>query len=274
MSTYSFPYPSLDFAYQGVDFAYMPVTQDLADKMYTDGIRIVGRYLFNQRYPNGKGVSRQECEYYINAGLAIYFYYEINTDDALNGYSRGYTNGLACLSECNYIGVPDGTLIFCTCDTGVTDYQANHVVMDYLQGFIDGTNSNGNRHFKCGIYGGLNVVEAVDNNSINGAKCQAGAWGIEEYSPIEVRQWLIASNISALNLGKIRISNININSSGYASWNGYPVDLVSSPDVTNMWYGEQPQPPTPPEPPVPPTPPTPPVYPTSNMPIWFYLRKF
>ena len=115
MALHDYPYPSYDWGFQGVDFAHIPMTQALADAMYNDGIRIVGRYI----YPTGKGITAQEARYYINAGINIYFYYEVDTSDALGGYNRGLQNGASCLAEAFIAGVPLETQIYCCCDTGV-----------------------------------------------------------------------------------------------------------------------------------------------------------
>ena len=254
MAIYNYPYPSYDWQYQGIDFAYIPVTQALANQMYQDGIRIVGRYLYASRYPNGKGISAQEAQYYLDAGIALFFYYEVDTSDALNGYSRGATNGQACLTECWDLNVPQGTQIYCACDTSVTDAQATGVVMDYLHGFSDQL-----PNYHTGIYGGQNVMNACYSVYPANYRCQAGAWGNQEFEPINVRQWLISNNNRALSDGKIRIDNITIDSNGYASWRGYNVDLVSANRIANMWYSGSPVPPTP--------------EPSSKMPIWFYLKR-
>ena len=118
--------------------------------------------------------------------------------------------------------------------------------------------------YHVGIYGGQNVVSACYSTYPLYNRCQAGAWGNKEFSPIDVRQWLIAGNRQALNDGKIRISNIEINTQGYAFWRGNNVDLCSAPTVQNMWGDSSPTP-TPPAP----TPPTPS---DTKMPIWFYLK--
>lgn len=264
MAFASYPYPSLDYDYQGIDFAglYSPIDQALADQMYADGIRFVGRYLFPQRYPNGKGVTRQEVDYYLNAGLKVFFYYEVDSTDALSGYDGGYQAGLNCLQEANYIGVPIHTNIYCCCDMGVTDTQADGVVMSYLEGFKTAL-----PNYYCGIYGGANVMESAYNHFVNEFRCQAGAWGDLEFSPINVRQWYINTMNLAAHDGKIRISNITIDSNGFAKWRGNPVDILSAGSLATMWNGDIPVPPSPP-------PPVPPETNTDKMPIWFYLRPF
>ncbi|MBO7731197.1 MAG: DUF1906 domain-containing protein [Methanobrevibacter sp.] len=275
MAFTNYPYPSLSWDFQGIDFAMMPVTQTLAINMYNDGIRFVGRYLFSSHYPNGKGITRQEALYYINAGLKIFLYYEVNSTDALGGYSAGLQNGTACLAEAQSIGVPYGTPIYCCCDTGVTDSQASGVVMNYLDGFRDAfayqyfnpdtQEYETEYYYKAGIYGGSNVMSACYNSFPDDFRCQAGAWGDREFTPIDIRQWYIDYNKQAATDEYIRIKNIAIDSSGYATWRGYSVDLCSANDITQMWGDDSPTPT--------PTPPTP--QPTeTSMPIWFYLKKF
>lgn len=280
MAFIEYPYPSLRWDYQGIDFAIMPVTQNLADDMYNDGIRFVGRYLYHQHYPSGKGITTQEAQYYLNAGIAIFFYYEVNSNDALGGYSRGVQNGTACLTEAQSIGVSYGTEIYCCCDMGVTDAQANGVVMQYLDGFKsafeyqvydpDTQSWHTEYYYNIGIYGGSNVIQAAHSNSPDYFLCQAGAWGDKEFSPLDIRQWYINYNRTAANEGRIRLQNIAINSNGYATWRGYSVDLCSARNLTYFWKDVPPTPtPTPPTP----TPPTPQDTP-ADMPIWFYLKKF
>lgn len=253
MSLHSYPYPSYSWNYQGVDFAYIPVTQQLANAMYDDGIRIVGRYLYADRYPNGKGITADEIQYYLNAGISIYFYYEVDSQDALGGYQRGYDNGIDCLAECTDLNVPQGTMIYCCCDTSVTDAQAAGVVMDYLEGFMDALPD-----YNVGIYGGLNVMNACYNSFPNLLRCEDGTLGPEEFSPIDVRQWAIARNLQAEQDGYLRIANVTFDSVGFAQWRGYSIDLVSAPSTANMWGGGSPTPPGPDE----------------AMPIWMYLKLF
>lgn len=256
MSFNSYPFPSLDWQYQGFDYwGLSNLSQSLVDNMYADGVRFVGRYLYAQQYPNGKGISQAEIQMYLNAGISMYFYYEVNSTDALGGFNTGYQNGLDCLAQCVALGVPNGTQIYCCCDTGVSDADANGVVMDYLRGFAAALPL-----YNVGIYGGANVMQACYTALPQNLRCQAGAWGIQEFSPIDVRQWLISSNRQALNDNKIRIANISIDSNGYAYWRGNNVDLVSADTLTNMWGNGSPTPPTPTE--------------RTSMPIWFYLKPF
>lgn len=251
MAVYNYPFPSYTWPYKGIDFAYLSgISAQLAQDMVADGISFVGRYLFSSQYPNGKGISRQEAEFYLNAGLAIFLYYEVNAGDALGGYNAGVANGQNAYALATDLGVPQGTPIICCCDTSVTDQQASGVVLQYLEGFtseILGYNS--------GIYGGLNVVEACYNAHPGLWRVQAGAWGSQEFSDIDVRQWYIPRNIDAQNDGYVSISNVTIDANGYASWRGHSVDLISAPSLQYMWNG-QPAP-----------------QPKSKMPIWFYLKK-
>ena len=268
MALFNYPYPSLDWDYQGFDFAYPPanMSQQIADDMYADGVRFVGRYLYGDQYPAGKGISATEAQYYLNAGIKIYLYYEVVTTDALQGYAKGVQNGTIANNLASAMGIPIGTQIYCCCDTGVTDAQANGVVMDYLYGFASMMPD-----YNVGIYGGQNVMDACYNTYPTLYRIQAGAWGYQEFSPINIRQWFLGTNNQAMRDGKIRISNITIASNGYAYWKGHNVDLTSADTLDNMWGDPSPTPPTPPSPP--PVPPEP--QPDDNkMPIWMYLRQY
>ena len=250
---YSYPYPSYNWAYQGFDFWGMPMNDTIAGEMYADGVRFVGRYLYADRYPNGKGITPAEAQCYLNAGIRIFFFYEVDAGDALGGYDAGYANGNACLAQAQDLNVPLGTQIYCCCDTGVTDAQAAGVVMQYLDGFADALPD-----YNTGIYGGENVMIACYNQFSQNYRCQAGAMGWNEFDPINIRQWMIAHNQQAQSDGYIRIQNVTIDSSGYAYWRGTNVDLLSADDLTNMW-GSGPVPPTPDD---------------QGMPLWFYLKLF
>ena len=258
MPLHRYPYPSYRWGYQGFDYAGMPnLDQSLVADMYADGVRFVGRYLYASQYPNGKGISAAEAQLYLDAGIRIFLYYEVNTTDALGGYDRGHTNGLNALAQCQQLSVPIGTQIYCCCDTAVTDAQAAGVVMDYMQGFADALPV-----YNTGIYGGTNVVQACYNAFPNNYRCQAGAWGSHEFDPINVRQWFLGANNSAYNDGLINIANITIDANGYAYWRGVNVDLCSAPNLDNMWGDGSPTPPTPPGP----------GPESTEMPIWFYLK--
>lgn len=264
MSFIQYPFPSYSWSYQGFDYAGIyPLDSTVVQQMYDDGVRFVGRYLFAQQYPNGKGISAAEAQLYLNVGIRIFLYYEVNSNDALGGYDRGVALGQQALAQATAINVPTGTPIICCCDTGVTDAQANGVVMQFLQGFASQLSD-----YRVGIYGGANVMNACYNLSPNYWRVQAGAWGNDEFDALDVRQWLIARNNSAMNDGYIGISNITIDSSGYAKWRGKTVDLISAPSLDYMWGGT----PTPPPPTPPPPPPVPPVAEGSKMPFWFYLK--
>ena len=269
MALYSYPFPSYSWDYQGFDFAYPPanMSQQIADDMYADGVRFVGRYLFYDQYPSGKGINATEAAYYLNAGIRIYFYYEVQTTDALGGYARGQQNGADCLIQCQALSVPAGTQIYCCCDRGVTDAEASGVVMDYLRGFAQAL-----PNYNTGIYGGQNVMDACYNAFPNHFRIQAGAWGAQEFSPINIRQWLLSTNWQAQADGYQRIANVTIKG-GYAYWRGHNVDLCSAPDIENMWGDDSPDPP--PTPPGPGPGPGPGPEPGSNkMPFWMYLRQF
>jgi hypothetical protein len=254
MATYPYPYPSYDWAYQGFDYAYPPqLDSSVVAQMYDDGVRFIGRYLFNDRYPNGKGISASEAQLYLDAGIAIFLYYEVGAGDALGGYEAGYNNGIACLAEANFIGVPIGTQIYCCCDMDVSDAQAYGVVMDYLNGFKDALPD-----YNVGIYGGLNVMQASYSTYPDTLRVQAGIYG-NEFEPINIKQWQIGSNRRASADGKIRISGITIDNNGYAYYRGHSVDLCSTDNLTNMWGHDTPTPPTPSG---------------HKMPIWFYLKLF
>lgn len=256
MAFYPYPYPSYNWQYQGVDYAGITnLSQALANQMYADGIRFVGRYLYSAQYPNGKGITSQEAQFYFNAGLKIFLYYEVDSTDALGGQERGQQNGQNCLALANDLNVPAGTQIYCCCDTAVDNEHANGVVMDYLEAF-----ANELPDYNVGIYGGSNVMQACYDNFPNNLRCQAGAWGSQEFSPINVRQWLIGNNRTAMNDGKILIENVAIDSNGYATWRGHSVDLCSANTLANFWGDSSPTPPTPVS--------------ESKMPIWFYLRPF
>ena len=264
----SYPYPSYLWDYQGFDYAGMSgLDASLVQDMYNDGVRFVGRYLFAQQYPNGKGISAAEAQLYLNAGISIFLYYEVNSSDALGGQTRGEQLGQQALVQATALGVPTGTPIICCCDTGVTDAQASGIVMQFLQGFASQLPD-----YRIGIYGGANVMEACYNLSPNYWRVQAGAWGANEFGPIDVRQWLIGANNRAITDGYCRISNISISANGTATWRGHTVDLISSPTLDNMWGDGSPTPPPPTPPPPPPVPPI--IIDSDEMPIWFYLKLF
>lgn len=264
MSTSNYPYPSYSWPYQGVDYAFAPTgfDQAYADQMYADGIRFVGRYLF----PSGKGLTATEASYYLNAGISIFLYYEVGVNDSLGGYAKGYENGQAAYNLAVSLGVPAGTQVYCCCDTGVTNAQAQGVVMDYLRGFHDAMTG-----YNVGIYGALNVMEACYNAYPDLFRVQWG--GLEqEFSPINIKQWSLSKNRQAMQDDLIGISNITIASNGYAYYRGHNVDLLSTPTLDFMWSDGFPAPPTPQPPP--PIPPTPTPTPSNKMPIWMYLKPF
>ena len=255
---HNYPFPSYSWQYQGVDYAMINgMDSTMAAQLFTDGARFVGRYLWHVKYPYGKGLSAAEAQWYFDAGLRIFLYYEALASDALGGYDQGNTNGINALTELALLNVPAGVMVCCCCDTAVTDAQAAGVVMDYIRGFRAQLEPAG---YRVAIYGGQNVMAAAAQYQPNVYRCQAGAWGYQEFDPIDVRQWLIAYNGNAQRDGFVRIQNINI-SNGYAFWRNYNVDLCSAPDLTYMWGDGSPVPPSPG-----------PV--TPEMPFWMWLKIF
>lgn len=262
MAYYPYPYPSDTWPYKGLDYDVMPnLDAEKALQMKNDGIDFVGRYLYSAQNPNGKGISAAEAQIYLDAGIRIFLYYEVNTGDALGGWASGVANGRNAAALAAALTIPAGTPIICCCDTSVTDADAQEVVMAYLQGFASELPT-----YNVGIYGGANVVEAAYNLNPVYNNIQAGAWGAQEFSPIFVRQWYIPKNNDALVDGYITINGVTLNSSGYASYGGASVDLLSAPSIANMWGDPSPTPPGPGPGPTPTD--------RDKMPIWFYLRKF
>ena len=172
----------------------------------------------------------------------------------MGGQARGEQLGQQALAQAAALGVPIGTPIICCCDTGVTDAQANGVVMQFLQGFASQLPD-----YRIGIYGGANVMQACYNMNPDYWRVQAGAWGADEFSDINVRQWLLSKNSAAINDGYCRIYDL------------YTMALKFEGEYKNgkkNGKGKEPPGPTPPPPP-----PIPPVE-SNNMPIWFYLKLF
>lgn len=238
MAFISYPFPSYQWAYQGFDFAGITnLDASVVQQMADDGVTFVGRYLFSPQYPNGKGLSATEAQWYLDAGIRIFLYYELQSTDAISGYDRGVELGAIALSEAQVLNVPHGTPIICCCDMGVTDAQANGVVMQYLQGFASQLPD-----YNVGIYGGANVMQACYNLNPDYYRVQAGAWGNQEFSDLFVRQWFVSTNPQAIQDGYCHIQGVTLDQQGYALWRGNPVDLLSTPNLDNMWGDGQPSP--------------------------------
>lgn len=233
MAFHEYPYPCYDWEYQGVDFAiFNDMSAELAYQMADDGIAFVGRYLWPDAMPNGKGLSKEEMQLYYDAGIAVYCYFEINIDDALQGFDHGVNVGEWAKDLAEEIELPENTMIFCCCDTAVDLDTADGVVMDYLRGFAQGLTEK----YSAGIYGGANVMQACYNADPAFVRCQAGAWGDLEFDPINVRQWYINRNHDAYHRF-LKLHNITLDENGYAQWRGHSVDLCSAPSLDGMAGG-------------------------------------
>lgn len=249
MARIAYPYPSLtQWDYQGFDSSSPYFTDAQMAQMAADGVRVFGRYL----YDGDKGCTRAEALRWLNHGIALYFYYEVNTTDAVQGYAHGYELGRACQAQIQAVGVPDNTMIFCCCDRDVTDTTARGAVVEFYRGFKAAI-----PYHSVGIYGGLNVMEAVKAADSGAWLCQAGAWGFEEFDRIDCRQWLISRNSQAYtpnNLNYLRIQGVTVGAGQtpdlmWAYWRGNSVDLVSVPSLEYCWRNASQPRPTPYTPP-------------------------
>jgi hypothetical protein len=75
--------------------------------LYKANVRCVGRYLWHDVYPNGKGISSDERKIALDNGIGIWYNYEGYSNNWRGGSGQGKTDGSLAHQYAATVGAPD-----------------------------------------------------------------------------------------------------------------------------------------------------------------------
>ena len=132
------------------------VTSELANKLYQDGYRVVGRYITG----NTKRIQPGELTRIFNAGLKVFPIYQ-NNDRDIEDFTleKGKIAGNYAVENAKQLGIPKGSIIYFAVDLDVYDYQISEAIIPYFIGIMKGMDGT----YKIGVYGSRNVCTKLSN---------------------------------------------------------------------------------------------------------------
>lgn len=132
------------------------VTVELANKLYQDGFRVVGRYITG----NTKRIQPGEMERIFNAGLKLFPIYQNNDRDIDDfTFEKGKIAGNYADENARQLGIPKGSIIYFAVDLDVYDFQISQSIIPYFRGIMRGMNGT----YKIGVYGSRNVCSKLSD---------------------------------------------------------------------------------------------------------------
>lgn len=132
------------------------VTVELANKLYQDGFRVVGRYITG----NTKRIQPGEMERIFNAGLKLFPIYQNNDRDIDDfTFEKGKIAGTYADENARQLGIPKGSIIYFAVDLDVYDFQISQSIIPYFRGIMRGMNGT----YKIGVYGSRNVCSKLSD---------------------------------------------------------------------------------------------------------------
>ncbi len=156
----------------GVDYAWsQPSPQALVNGGYT----FAARYL---SYDSSKDLSPGEARALMAAGIDIVANWEAGAEDALAGYSTGYSEAQTALQIATACGMPAGRPIYFSVDFDASPGQ-QAAIDDYFQGAADAL--GGVQHV--GAYGGYYVIQRLFDHGKIAYGWQTYAWSGGQWDP-------------------------------------------------------------------------------------------
>ena len=150
------------------DCTYRIIEQELADALYEQGFRYIGRYLTNVDPNNeeGKKLSIEEIDILLNAGLKIFPIFQESPNIKIFPsdfyFERGQSDGEKAITAALKLGVPKGTIIYFALDCDMTETDLMNFGIPYFQG-INNVFSDSLHYFKIGVYGTRNACIMLAN---------------------------------------------------------------------------------------------------------------
>ena len=149
------------------DCSYRIMDQNLANALYAQGFRYIGRYLTNVDPNNdaGKKMSIYEINILLNAGLKIFPIFQesprtpIPTDF---NKEQGIIDAQKAVDAALKLGIPKGTVIYFAVDCDMTETDLKNYGIPYFQG-INSYFFDNSHYYKIGVYGARNTCITLAN---------------------------------------------------------------------------------------------------------------
>ena len=155
------------------------ITASRADWLYSNGYRVVGRYLYD---PPGSTLDKEikpgELQTIFTAGLKVLPIYQDNARQLSDfTYSQGYAHALNAHALASGYGFNRGTVIYFAVDYDATQDAIDSAIVPYFQGVQMGLASQGKKYLH-GVYGSRNVCTNVTNKTFARYSFVSGmSWG-------------------------------------------------------------------------------------------------
>ena len=118
------------------------------------GYKGVIRYVEDPRQTlRTKHIRPPEYQELVSAGVDVLLYFELDTQDALGGFSAGHDNAIRARAGADWIGYPRDRPIIMACDRHV-DIPQSRVAINYMQGAEAAIG-----HDRVGVYGFYDVID-------------------------------------------------------------------------------------------------------------------
>ena len=149
------------------DCTYRIIEQELADALYEQGFRYIGRYLTNVDPFNeaGKKMTIKEIEVLHSAGLRIFPIFQESPRAPVPSdfnMEQGINDARKAVKAAVKLGIPKGTIIYFALDCDMTEKDLTNYGIPYFQG-INQLFSDSYHYYKIGVYGTRNSCTTLAN---------------------------------------------------------------------------------------------------------------
>ncbi|WP_242441117.1 glycoside hydrolase domain-containing protein [Streptomyces sp. CB02923] len=153
------------------------ITKQLAKKLYGEGFRYLGRYIYQPDPDFQKEIKPGELDNIFAADLRVFPIFQDNNRRLVDfTWSKGFANGQLAHDRAVHYGFNRGTIIYFAVDYDATDADMSHVI-DYFRGVAAGLGSRGKRYVH-GVYGSRNVCAQVTKETYARFSFVSGmSWG-------------------------------------------------------------------------------------------------
>lgn len=135
-----------------------PVTQAFAAARWSEGYRVVGRYLTVA----SQAIAPGELETLFDQGFKLLpVFQNYNNGSEYFTYALGYDHGQQAAIRARQLGFNAGIIIFFAVDYDATGAEASSIVLDYFDGVRDGLSISASYPYRVGVYGTRNVCRIV-----------------------------------------------------------------------------------------------------------------
>ena len=143
------------------DCSYRIMNQNLANALYAQGFRYIGRYLTNVDPNNdaGKKMSVYEINILLNAGLKIFPIFQESPRTPVSrdfNKEQGIIDAKKAMDGALKLGIPKGTIIYFALDCDMTETDLKNYGIPYFEG-INNYFADNFHYYKIGVYGARNT---------------------------------------------------------------------------------------------------------------------